>query len=217
MKGLENMTALILEEAKQDADRILAAAQNEAEAILAEYRQNAEEARAAELTATGVEAELLTRRAEASAQQIRRNQLLKTKNELLDRAFADALTALTQLNEQESLSIYTAIFAKALESQIVAETIAAENDLYGEYTAPCRYELMLSEKDSDRLGAELLRAAAELAKPYGKQVELSPRKVAIQGGFIMICADVELNCTMSAYMEQIRSTVEGEVCQILFA
>ena len=217
MKGLENMTALILDQAQKDADRILADAQNDADAILSEYRKKAEEERRSELTAAGAEASLFTCRAEASAQQIRRNLLLKTKNDLLDRAFSNALTALTKLDAKESLSIYTAIFAQALESQLAAECAALENDLYEEYTAPSQYELVLSQTDSARLGNDLQKAAAELAKPYGKQVVLSSRNIAIRGGFILICGDIELNCSLSTYMEQIRSKIEGEVCQILFA
>ncbi len=217
MKGLNQMTALILEEALKDAQRILTDAQNEADTILAEYRQKADAERAAEMTALGTEAGLLIRRAEASAQQIRRNLLLKTKNDLLENAFQAALQALIALDAKERLSIYTAIFTTALESQVRAEQSAMENDLYEEYTAPTCYELMLSEKDRLELGAELTKAASELARPYGKSVTLCIVDVSINGGFILRCGDVELNCGLGGYMEQIRAEIEGEVCQILFS
>lgn len=217
MKGLENMTALILDEAEKDAKTILADAQNEAETILAEYRKKAEEERTAETTAAMAEATLLTRRAEASAEQIRRNRLLLAKNDLLDTAFSSALQKLLDLPVAELLEIYTAIFASVLDGQLRAEQSACENDLYDEYTAPTTYKLMLTAKDNEALGADLLKAANALANPHGKTVVLANRTASINGGFILVCGDVELNCALGGYMEQIRSTIEGEVCQILFA
>ena len=217
MKGLDQMTALILEEATKDADRILADAQNEANAILAEYRQKADAERTAELLAVKAEAEVLARRAEASAQQIRRNLLLKTKNNLLDKAFQSALNALNALGAEERLSIYTAIFASALENQLVAERSAIENDLYEEYTAPVCYELALNEQDHHDLGTALLTAVNKAAQKAGKTVTLSSSYASIDGGFVLRCGDVELNCGLGGYMEQIRGEIEGEVCQILFS
>lgn len=217
MKGLENMTALILEEAKKDAESILADAQREAQTILADYQQKAEDERTAELSAQMAEAALLERRAESSAEQILRNALLKAKNDLLDAAFSGALQTLLALPANELLAIYIAIFASVLEGQLRAEQSACENDLYDEYTAPTTYEIMLSAKDSASLGEDLLKAANALAKPHRKTVVASNRLTAIDGGFILVCGDIELNCSLSGYMEQIRSEIEGEVCQILFA
>lgn len=217
MKGIEKMTALILDEAKAAADAVLAEAEREAETILSDYQSRADSDRAAETAGADLEAAQRIERAEASAQQIRRNTLLAAKSALLDAAFGSALDRLVNLPDGERLALYTAIFGNAVQDQLAAEKTAAANDVYGEYTVPDTYTLLLSQRDLAAVGEKFHAAASDKLKSAGKTLILSERTVPIAGGFVLVCGDVELSCTLSGYMEQIRSQIEGEVCQILFA
>ncbi len=217
MKGLEKMTALILEEANAAANALIAEAQTEAENVLADYRQRADAERKEDAEKAQNEATALLQRAEASGRQIRRNKLLEAKSALLDAAFDRALQDLIALPDKERLEIYTAMLNRATKEQLAAEKAALENDRYGEYTAPSAYGLLLSEKDLSTIGSQLVEAAAKLLEPVGKTVTLSSKAAEITGGFVVVCGDIELSCTLAGYMDQIRSRIEGDVCQILFA
>lgn len=213
------MTALILAEAEKEADALLAAAKNEADSIVAAYRQQADEETATLTAAIAQEDRSALERAESSARQIRRNARLKAKSDLLDAAFDTALQQMINLPDAERLELYTEIFRSVLSEQLAAERAAAENDPYGEYAASAarQYTLLLSEKDRTSVGEAFLSAASAMAKSAGKQIALSERTVSISGGFVLVCGDVELSCSLGGYMERIRSRIEGEVCQILFA
>ena len=217
MKGLEKMTALILDEAKTAADAILAEAEKEAEAILEDYRCRARAEMAAEVSKAESEASRKLKRAEASAGQIRRNTLLAAKSELLDDVFARALNALVNLTDAERLELYQLIFAGALKDQLAAEQTAVANDLYGEYTLPLTYTLYLSSRDYASIGKQFSEAISGSLKSAGKTLVLSDKTAPIAGGFVLVCGDVELCCDLAGYMERIRSQIEGEVCQILFS
>lgn len=217
MKGLEKMTALILEEAQAAAESVLADARVEADAIVSDYRSRAEAEWNAEAARVDLEASQRLERAEASAGQIRRNTLLASKSALLDAAFSRALDALVNLPDAERLALYAAMLERAVEDQLSAEKTAVENDLYGEYTVPDRYTLLLSQRDLATVGKQLAEQAAGKLQSAGKTLVLSDKTAPIAGGFVLVCGDVELCCDLAGYMEQIRSQIEGEVCQILFA
>lgn len=217
MKGLEKMTALILDEAKAAADAILAEAEKEAEAILEDYRCRAREEMAAEVSKAESEASRKLERAKASAGQIHRNTLLAAKSALLDDVFTRALDALVNLPDAERLKLYQLIFAGVLKDQLAAEQTAVANDLYGEYTLPLTYTLYLSSRDYTAIGKQFSEAVSESLQSAGKTLVLSDQAALIAGGFILACGDVELCCSLAGYMERIRSQIEGEVCQILFS
>ena len=82
---------------------------------------------------------------------------------------------------------------------------------------PDTYTMLLSAQDLSAVGEQFGAIASEKLKSIGKTLVLSAKTAPISGGFILICGDVELRCTLSGYVEQIRSRIEGEVCQILFA
>lgn len=217
MKGLENMTALILAEAENAAKSLRAEAKIEAESIVASYKRQADEETAAQTAKIAQEDRSARERAESSARQILRNARLKAKSELLDAAFDAALQSLLDLPDAERLELYTTIFRSVLAEQLAVEKTAAENDRFGEFTAVRQYTILLSERDRTSIGDALLTAVRAMAKSADKQIALSDQTVSISGGFVLVCGDVELSCTLSGYMERIRSRIEGEVCQILFA
>lgn len=217
MKGLEKMTALILEEAQAAAESVLAEARVEADAIVSDYRSRAEAEWNAEAARVDLEASQRLERAEASVGQIRRNTLLAAKSALLDAAFARALDALVNLPDADRLALYIAMLERAVEDQLSAEKTAVENDLYGEYKVSDRYTLLLSQRDLATVGKSLAEKAAGKLQSAGKTLVLSDKTAPIAGGFVLVCGDVELCCDLAGYMEQIRSQIEGEVCQILFA
>lgn len=220
MNGIDKMTALILSEAEDERAAKLKKAGEEADALLADYRKKADALSAAEAEKTAKEAGAILERAEASAHQIERNKLLEARGALLDRAYAGALDRLCSdsvASSPEYIAMLESIFDSVLAQELSAEKTAIENDPDGEYTAPQRYFLRLNDRDKGAIGAALGTYANGAAAKHGKSVEIDERIAPISGGFIMVCGDVELNCSIEQYVNKIRSATEGEVCGILFA
>lgn len=219
MNGIDKMTAMILSEAEAERDAKLEKASAEAEGILTEYRKKAEAIKASEAEKAAQEAEALLERAAASAAKYERNKLLESRATMLDRAYSGALDALCSdenAAKPEYLAMLKRIFDSVLTEQLAAEKTAEENDPYGEYSAPECYLLRLSGRDKSAIGAELIKYAQSALKKTGKKVALDEKEADIQGGFIMVCGDVELNASLELYMNTIRSATEGEICGVLF-
>lgn len=220
MNGIEKMTALILSEAEAERDAKLEKAKGEADTLLESYRAKAEALKAAEAEKTAKEVAALLERASASNHQAERNRLLEAKGVMLDRAYEGALTALCsdeRAAKPEYLALLKTIFDSALAGQLETEKRAAENDTEGDYQPIECYTLRLNSRDSAAIGAKLLDYAQKTAAKAGKTVSLDERTADIRGGFILVCGDIELGCSLEQYMNGIRGETEGEVCAILFA
>lgn len=220
MNGIDKMTALILSEAEAERDAKLEKATAEAEALLDGYRKEAEELTAIEAEKTAGEVNALIERAKASAAQTERNRLLERKSELLDAAYASALDQLCSdeaAAKDEYLTMLKAIFDAVLAEELAAEQNAIDNDLYGEYEAPECYTIRLNQRDGGAIGAALLKYAQKATAKANKTIVLDEQSAPIKGGFILVCGDIELNCSLELYMNKVRTATEGEVCGILFA
>ena len=211
------MTALILEEAKTEAKTLIAEAEIEAEALFSECQRQAREKEMIELSKSEQEASERLARAKSSVQRIRQNALLRAKSGLVDDVFALALEKLVNLPDGERLVLYGRMFDHVWKEQLSAEQTAAAYDGYGEYKAPTSYTAHLSGSDLATIGKQFFQMVSAKLQSVGKSLIASNQSVPIAGGFILICGDVELYCSFSRYMEQIRSQTEGDVCQILFS
>ncbi len=220
MNGIDKMTALILSEAEADRTARLDKAEEEAKRVLENYCHQAAALKAAEADKTDRETAAVLERAQASAHQAERNILLKNKSDLLDRVYEGALERLCQSEGEKApayIAMLDAIFDAVLAEQLAVEKSEIENDLYEEYFAPSEYVLLLNRRDQETIGKVFLSNCGKKLKKAGKTVSIGQKAPSIKGGFILVCGDVELNCSLELYMNRIRGITEGEVCQILFA
>ncbi|MBQ7334978.1 MAG: V-type ATP synthase subunit E [Clostridia bacterium] len=221
INGLEKITDKILAEAQARADRILADAQAECDRISADYAARAEEIR----TRLSEEAERVgmdhVSRTKSAVATNKRNLLLQTRSELIDGVFDEALTGVLRLSTEQYTELLIGLLSAAMMEQLEAEHTS--RTLYGEEDAmePEKYEVLLNQRDRDRCG----RAVVEgVQKKLGGKVSaeklakltLGGKAVAIDGGLILRCGDIEANCSLSLLFAQLREELEADVSHALF-
>ena len=79
-------------------------------------------------------------------------------------------------------------------------------------------EVIICEKDSDKITPELLSQVNKALKEQGKagELKLAKTKIPCLGGFILKSKDVQINNTFDALMKIQREDMEAEIAKILF-
>ena len=197
MEGINKITARIIE----DAEREIALMQQENEdkinTITAEAESAAEQ-ESLELLARGRRAaEERRERLSSSAAVECRKLELAAKQELLGEAFDAAVEQLCSLPREEYLALIASLAVEAAEG--------------GE-------QIILSPRDAEQYGTEVILMANTALRAAGKRGELtlSAETRPIPGGFILSSGDVELNCAFDTLVRLRREKLEKEVAKILF-
>ena len=221
MTGLNKITDKILSDAQADAQSVLEAAEEKCRQIDDEYAEKADSIKETLNEAAEKEAESIVVRAKSSAALEKRNILLETKSNLIDEAFASALSEILAFDDVKYRDLLVSLLVSALREQVQAET--ASRTLYGEDEAlvPERYEVVLNSRDRSRFAETLLsefRASAQktIDKEFIDKVVLSESVANIDGGLILRYGDIESNCSLSVIMKQMRPALEAKVSDTLF-
>lgn len=199
MNGIEKIADLITRDAQQDIQAVLTKASEEAAAVTAKYQQEAD-ATARRIKAAGEEqAKELQRRAKSSAELEARQAFLATKQQLIAKAFELALDRLLALPQPEYI---------ALLSRLAADASSTGSE-----------ELILSPKDREAFGAQVVDQAnallAKQAKPAS--LALSAESRPIKGGLLLKAGDVEVNCTLDSIVRLSKDSLALDVAAALFA
>lgn len=189
MTGLDKIISKILSDADEYAAETIAEAQNAAGDRIADAEDAGKEYKSSVRAKAVNEAAAVKARAESSAVMTERNILLNAKSELIDAAFERAKKLLVSLPAER----YSAFLAAMLD-----EAVADAPD------APCA--IYSNARDGEAIkklisGRPNITAAGE---------------VKIDGGFILRRGDIETNCSVSAAVDSLRDSVEGEVYAVLF-
>lgn len=198
MEGIEKITARIIE----DAEREIAAMQQETEeevnTLLAQAQTEAEQESMELLIRGRRAAEERRERLSSSADMECRKLELAAKQELLQQSFDAALEELCALPQERYVTLLSALAVEASSSG--------------------RERMILSARDADRLGEEIVKAANAVLQKAGRRGELtlSQETRPIPGGFILAEGDVELNCAFDTLIQLQREKLEKEVAAILF-
>ena len=221
MNGLERITEKILTEAREEAARILSSAEAECSRIREEYAARADDIRArlsAEAERTGTD---MIAQAKATAATQKRNLLLETQSQLIDEVFALALSQVSQQEGESYVEILAGLLSAALVEQVEAEEIS--RTLYGEEDAmaPEAYEILLSARDLERYGKDVLDAVrkklgTKLEKTTLDKLVLSKQTLNVNGGLVLRGGNIEANCSLSLLFSQLREELEAEVSHALF-
>ena len=194
MNGIEKITQRIASDAQAEVDRILGDARDEAGHIAASYRAQAD-AEAAELAAKNEKAAAeREERLVSAAQMEARKVQLAAKQEMLEKAYIQALDKLCALPEEQYVAILADLLVKASSNG--------------------KEEAVFSPEDRERVGEAAVAKANELS---GKQLRLSDETQPIRGGFILKDKNVEVNCTFETLVRLQKAETAGAVAQKLFA
>ena len=194
MNGIEKITQRIASDAQAEVDRILGDARDEAGRIAANYRAQAD-AEAAELAAKNEKAAAeREERLVSAAQMEARKVQLAAKQEMVEKAYIQALDKLCALPEEQYVAILADLLVKASSNG--------------------KEEAVFSPEDRERVGEAAVAKANELS---GKQLRLSEETQPIRGGFILKDKNVEVNCTFETLVRLKKAETAGAVAQKLFA
>ena len=198
MNGIDNIIQRILDDAQAEADATLAQAREEADAIRRKYDQQIQKETPEILLKGTADAEQRKARVESAADLRNRQRLLAAKQELLDEAFRLALEKLCALPEEEYTALLVQLAAKAAETG--------------------RGELIFNQSDRARLGVKVAAAANDLLERGGKPhaLTVSGETGAFRGGLVLKCGDVESNCTFETLVRLGRERLGRDAARILF-
>ena len=221
VNGLEKITERILTEAQAEADRILSEAEAECETIRADYAARADEIRERlSLAAEQKGADMISRAKSAAAME-KRNILLQQRSDLIEGVFKGAKDWVLGLSQEKYAELLAGLAAAALYELVSTEL---ENlALYGdeEEPLPAESELIFNKKDRETCGdAVLLNVRKKLAGKIPQEridgLTLSSKILPIEGGVILRCAEMELNCSFELLFAQLQRDLEAEVNTALF-
>ena len=197
MEGMDKITARIIADAEREIAEIQRENDEKIEALTAEA-QSAAEQESLELLTRGRRAAEERRERLSSSAAVECHKLeLAAKQELLEETFAAAVEQLCSLPQEEYLALIASLTAEAAEG--------------GE-------QMILSPRDAEQYGTEVIAMANTALRAAGKRGELtlSAETRPIPGGFILSSGDVELNCAFDTLVRLRREKLEKEVAKILF-
>ena len=198
MDGIEKITGRIAEDVGREIDELTAEARRQADEIAARYDAQAKRECEDILARGRRNADERVERLASVAQLECRKLELAAKQELLQQSFDAALEELCALPQERYITLLS--------------TLAVEASSSG------RERMILSARDADRLGEEIVKAANAALQRAGRRGELtlSQETRPIPGGFILAEGDVELNCAFDTLVRLQREKLEKEVAAILF-
>ncbi|MCG8502573.1 MAG: hypothetical protein MJB12_19485 [Firmicutes bacterium] len=198
MAGAEKIKERILEEARRQAQENIEKAEKEAEEIIETAQKEATEKKTEIIEKAKIEAVNREQRLIAVAELEARKEKLKAKQAMIEEAFQKTLEKLNNLETEE----YEAVLA-----DMVVGSVTNGNE-----------EIIVSEKDRQRLSAGLIKKSNKALKAKGLDgsVKLSEETRPISGGFILKLGDVEVNNSFETIMRMQREELELEVVKALF-
>jgi len=193
MNGLEKIVARMEADTQAACDALAASAAENAAAILRDCQAQADAAAQDSAQRAAAQAAEHLEHLNGSSQLACRQRVLAAKQQLIDEAFARTAQALTALPQ----AAYVDLLA----------SLAAENGSGDE-------ELLLSKTDRDAVGAAVVEAAN--AKKSGAAFRLSEETRDTGGGLVLRRGRVELNCSFTEKLRQLRQEESSAVAQLLF-
>ena len=198
MKGIEKISQRLVSDAQAEIDALNAETAEKREAILAEYRQKAQEAYDNRMQEGTVACEARIRRVRSTAETEARKAILAFKQEMVSDAFAAALKKLTELPRDEYVQFLATLAAKAAS--------------YG------TEELVFNAKDAAAVGKDVAKAANSLLREKGMTGGLTVAEETreIPGGVIVRQGNIEVNCAVDTLVQMRRGELASQVAEILF-
>ena len=135
-------------------------------------------------------------RLESAAHMEAKKQFLAAKQACLDEAFQKAQKKLLALPDDK----YAELLAKMA---VKASTTGKE-------------EVLLNQKDRERVGEQVVAKANELLRRKGK-LTLAEDTRPMEGGLTLRSGSVEINCAFETELRVLRENMASEIAAILFS
>lgn len=193
MNGLEKIVARMEADTQAACDALAASAAENAAAILRDCQAQADAVTRDSAQRAEAQAAEHLEHLNGSSQLACRQRVLAAKQQLIDEAFARTAQALAALPQADYIDLLAAL--------------AAENGSGDE-------ELLLSAHDRETVGAAVVDAAN--AKRPGAAFRLSDETRDTGGGLVLRRDRVELNCSFTEKLRQLRQEESSAVAQLLF-
>lgn len=227
MNGIEKITGQIQADTQAEVDQIAAQAKAQADEILADYEARAQ-AQAKIIAEKGKQnAAHREERLIAVAGLEERKATLNAKQEMVDRAFDQAMETLCNLPEEEYVNLLAALAVKAAvtgrEQVILSQkdrarvgkaVVMTANDALAKAVAP-KMPQDLTETRTGAFLEKVVNGASALLAGTG-MLTLSEKTAPIQGGLLLADGDVEVNCSFEMLVRLARNDLAGQVAKLLF-
>ena len=228
MEGIEKITAKIAQDAWEEIARLDRETQEQTASLLSQAKAQGEK-ESAELLAQGEKAagERLERLQSAAKMEGRKLELA-AKQEVLSQAFDLALEKLRALPEEEYVKLLARLVLEASttgKEQLIFSAkdrsrvgkqvvVVAANEALASQAAPGLPGSIAESKVGAFLGKVVNTTAAMVNGTA--MLTLSQETRDIQGGFIMVDGDVEINCAFETLVRLQREKLEKKVADVLF-
>ncbi len=215
MNGLDKIIEKIISDAQEKAK----AYENEiAEQIDTLKREATDEIMRMEndyISRAEATSEQILMRADSSSTLEARNIILERKAQIIDEAFKLAREKLLSLPKTQYVELITKALVYAIEQRLASKKRLLE--LYGEQEAEldAPYEAIFNEADSKNGNAKKIVTAAIAIIDKSVKLTKASYTAEIDGGFILKCNDIEINCSLTALVNEVRAKCEARVIQAL--
>jgi len=198
MNGIEQITERIKADIQAEADALLQQAEADAADIRLADDKRQQDAYWQKLNAGTREAEVHIERAASMAELESKKQLLAQKQELVSRAFDEALNMLAALPENQYVSMLAGFAAKGAETG--------------------NEQLIFSQRDRAAVGKKVCVAANELLTAQGTPANLTMAETSrpMAGGVIVTDGSIDVNFSLEALIASGRDEMTEQVAKILF-
>lgn len=197
MTGLEEMKEAIEEESRLQCGKI----EKQAQERLARIREDAQAAANARyqeiLIHARKECENDLQRAKMGGEMETKRLLLRTKTEIVNETIEMALRHLRELPDADYFEVLTA--------------------LAGTYACKGEGEMRLSERDLKRLPSGFADELNDMLAKQGAHVRIGAQPARIDGGFLLIYGDIEVNCSFEALLDASLEEIKDALSRELFA
>lgn len=194
MKGTEKIIAHIRSDAKEQADAILAQAEQQCASIRADYEKQAKELYREKIRAGTADCQDRVDSMDRIARMEAKKGILALKQQMVSESFDKACDMIINLPKEQ----YAAFLAK----------LAAKASATGDE------EIILNARDRAAVGENVVKAANALVR--GGRLSLSAETGSFAGGLILRRGSVEANCTVELLVELCRSDMSSEIAKVLF-
>lgn len=191
MTGSEKIINMIKADGEAEIAAIKAEAKNKAAQIKKQAQMDAQAAAEKILDEANEKSALMLKSAQSSCELVKRNAMLLTRRNEIDKTISSALDLLYGQSDAEYFSTLISLASK----------------LSGKSGVLC-----LNQKDLNRVPNDFADALLKV----GVNATLSTEPCDIDGGFILKCADIEYRTDFKAILEEKREAVEDLINRELF-
>lgn len=196
MKGIENISRSIVDEAKAKAEQNLEEARQQAARIGEKAAQQAQAQEESLKKDAQTRAEELLRRSERTAILENKKGQLAARRQQIEKAYDLALQRLLSLEEGD----YCALLVKLCQE-----------------TGEKQGEILLNARDKARLGETLVEQINQkIGQKIGAAFTLGQEEKNIAGGFVLRQGPVEINCALETAVHLLEEETASQVAAILF-